>query len=102
MGVSQADNCKNLTKNLPISNPKPELHNINAHTKFGENPLMFTQIIIRKQKRDGCTADRRMFLREVHYEVIPLIFLSSSLTSQLPFLSICQPHNAIFSPTMME
>ena len=28
--------------NLPISNLKPDLHNINAHTKFGENPLMFT------------------------------------------------------------
>ena len=24
--------------NLPISNPKADLHNINAHTKFGENP----------------------------------------------------------------
>ena len=36
--------------NLPISNPKPDLHNINAHTKFGENPLMFTQVIIRTWK----------------------------------------------------
>ena len=27
---------------MPISNPKPDLYNINAHTKFGENPVIFT------------------------------------------------------------
>ena len=27
---------------MPICNPKPDLHNVNAHTKFGENPLTFT------------------------------------------------------------
>ena len=36
--------------NFAISNPKPDLHNINAHFKFGENPLIFTQVIARKQK----------------------------------------------------
>ena len=36
----------NLSKNDEI--PKPDLHNINAHTKFGENPLIFTQDIILK------------------------------------------------------
>ena len=35
-------------KHLPISNPKPELHNIDAHTKFDENLLTFTQVITRK------------------------------------------------------
>ena len=49
MGMSQTDNSVKFWRNLPISNPKPDLHNINAHTKFGENPL-FTQIIIWKQK----------------------------------------------------
>ena len=29
-------------QNLPISNPKPDLHNIDAHTKFDENPFIFT------------------------------------------------------------
>ena len=53
MGVSQADNSMKIWKNLPISNPKPDLHNINAHTKFGENPLMCTQVIIWKRKMDG-------------------------------------------------
>ena len=38
------------SKCLTISNPNQDLHNINAHTKFGENQLTFTQIIIRKQK----------------------------------------------------
>ena len=57
MGVSRADNYVKIWRNLPISNPKPDIHNINAHTKFGENPLMFTQIIIRKRKTDGRTTD---------------------------------------------
>ena len=55
MGMSQADNSVKNWRNLPISNPKPDLHNINAYTKFGENPLMFTRVIIRKQKTDGRT-----------------------------------------------
>ena len=49
-GLSRADNSIKIWRNLPISNPKPDLHNINAHTKFGENPLMFTQVIIQKRK----------------------------------------------------
>ena len=32
-------------KNLPISNPKLDLYNINAHTKFGENTLILSQVI---------------------------------------------------------
>ena len=35
MGMSRADNSVKIWQNLPISNPKPDLHNINAHTKFG-------------------------------------------------------------------
>ena len=58
MSLSRADNSLKIWRNLPISNPKPDLHNINAHTKFGENPLMFTQVIIRKQK-NGWTDVRR-------------------------------------------
>ena len=50
MGVSWADNSIKIWWNLPNSNPKPDLHNINEHTKFGENPLMFTKVIIQKQK----------------------------------------------------
>ena len=46
MGMSQADNSVKIWRNLPISNPKPDIHNINIHTKFGENPLMFTKVII--------------------------------------------------------
>ena len=60
MGVSRADNSVKNWRNLPISNPKPDLHNINAHTKFGENPLMFTKVITRKRKRtDVRTTDGR-------------------------------------------
>ena len=55
MGMSLADNSVQIWWNLPFSNPKPDIYNINAHTKFGENPLMFTQVIIQKQKMDGWT-----------------------------------------------
>ena len=57
MGMSRADNSVKIWENLPISNPKPDIHNINAHTKFGENPLMFTQVIIRKQNTDVRMSD---------------------------------------------
>ena len=50
MDVSRADNSVKIWRNLPISNPYTDLHNINAHTKFGENPLIITQVIIRKPK----------------------------------------------------
>ena len=59
MDVSWADNSVKIWQNLPISNPKSDLLNINAHTQFGENPLMFTQVIIRKRKTDGRTTDGR-------------------------------------------
>ena len=48
--VSRADNSVKNKQNLPISNSKPDLHNINAHAKFGEIPLTFTQVIIQKWK----------------------------------------------------
>ena len=80
MGVSRADNSIKFDEicplafpnqisiismhvhywwNLPISIPKPDVHNINALTKFGENPLMFTQVISQKWNTDGRTTDRR-------------------------------------------
>ena len=50
MGVSQADNSVKILRNLPISNPKPDLLNVNAYSKFGENPLLFTQVIVWERK----------------------------------------------------
>ena len=41
-----ADNSVKNWQNLPMSNPKPDLYNINIHIKFGENPLRFTQVIV--------------------------------------------------------
>ena len=41
MDMLWADNSvKNFL--FSISNPKPDLYNINVYTKFGENPLIFT------------------------------------------------------------
>ena len=42
---------------MPMSNPKTDLHNINAHIKFGENPLRLTLDIVLKLKY-GCVAGR--------------------------------------------
>ena len=50
MDVSRADNSVKIWLNLPISNPKPDLLNVNAYSKFGKNPLLFTQVIVRKRK----------------------------------------------------
>ena len=47
LAVLQADNN---WRHLPISNRKPDHHDINAQTKFGENPLIFIQVIILKRK----------------------------------------------------
>ena len=40
-----------------MSNPKAELHNINAQMKSAENPLRFTEVIVLKVKY-GCFAGR--------------------------------------------
>ena len=50
MGVSRADNSVKNLRNLAISNPKPDLLNVNAYRKFDENLLLYTQVIIRKRK----------------------------------------------------
>ena len=50
MGVSRAVNSVKIWRNLPISNPKPDLLNVNAYSKFVENPLLFTQVIVWKPK----------------------------------------------------
>ena len=50
MGVSRADNSIRIWWNLPISNTKPDLVNVNAYSKFGENRLLFTEVLVRKQK----------------------------------------------------
>ena len=50
MGMSPADNSVKIWRNLPISNLKPNLLNVNVYSKFGENPLLFTQVIVQKRK----------------------------------------------------
>ena len=88
MGVSRADNSVKNWRNLPISNPKPDLHNINAHTKFGENPLIFTQVIIWKRKTDGRTdVSRADYVIKID-EICPLAIPNqiSTISMHLPSL----------------
>ena len=47
------DNFVKTWRNVPNSNPKPDLKNISAHIKFGENSLRFTQVIVLRRKY-GC------------------------------------------------
>ena len=46
----RADNSVKNWLNLPINNPKLDLNDISVDTKIGENPLILTQVILRKQK----------------------------------------------------
>ena len=55
MDMSRADNSDKSGQNLPISNPKPDLHNINEHTKFWENSLILTEVIIQTQNTNERT-----------------------------------------------
>ena len=48
--ISKADNSIKNWRNLSMSNPNPDLHNIKAHIKYGKNPLRFTQVIVLKLK----------------------------------------------------
>ena len=50
MGMSRADNSVKIWRNLPITNSKPDLLNVNIYSKIGYNPLLFTKVIVRKQK----------------------------------------------------
>ena len=64
MDLSWGDNSVKNCRNLPITNPKAELHNIKIMPtpSLVKNPLMFTKVIVRKQKRGwtyGRTADGR-------------------------------------------
>ena len=47
MDVLRANNSVQNGQNLPISNPKADVYNINVHTKFGENPFIFTKVILK-------------------------------------------------------
>ena len=57
MGLSRAYNFVKLWRNFPISIPKQDLLNVNAYSKFGENPLLFTQVIVWKRKYGHVSGD---------------------------------------------
>ena len=41
------------------NNPKLDLDNINAYSKFGYKALLFTEVIVRKRKY-GCVSGRQL------------------------------------------
>ena len=68
IGMSRADNSVKIGQNLPISNLKPDIHNINAHTKFGENPLMFTQVYSNEKQTDVRLTDGQTDTRTSNFK----------------------------------
>ena len=69
MYVWRADKSVKTWRNFLINNPKPDFHNINAHT----HRVWWKSIDIYSSYHPETKI--QTFLREVHYEVIPLIFL---------------------------
>ena len=69
-------------QNLPTSNPKQD-HNINAHTKFGKNPFIFTQVIVRKQKYGWWWADISQKLTKFAHQQSPTSSLQYQCTHQV-------------------
>ena len=68
--MSQADKSVKTWQNLPISNFKPDLHNINWYIKFGENPLINTCYRPEtKIRTDGTTDDQCETIIPCHYHV---------------------------------
>ena len=57
MDKSRADNSLRIWWNLPISNHNPDLHNIKAHTKYGENLKLSSR---NEKKMDESMTDGRM------------------------------------------
>ena len=85
-----ANNSVKNWQNLPINKPKPDLHIINAHTKFGEKPLIFTKVIIQKRKyrwanlwqMDRHTDSQQETFIPSHYRVANII---KTITPNMPF-----------------
>ena len=46
----RTDSSVKSWQNLAINNPKPDLYNVNTHTKFDDYPLIFTKVMVRKWK----------------------------------------------------
>ena len=91
MIVYQADNSVKIWPNLSISNPKPDLSTINAHNKLGENPLMFTQVIW-KRNTDGQMYDwwtDRLIYRHAtwYHNTPPLCCVGYKNFTRIPLLS---------------
>ena len=76
-------------QNLPISNTKEDHDNINAETKFCENQLIFTQIIIRKKKIWVCCGQITLLRID---KICPLAIPNHISTISMHILSLVKIH----------
>ena len=75
-----------------INNSKPDLHNINAHTKFGGNPLMFTRYY--PETKYGWK-DGRTFPRLSIYWVFLTVNKIPHSTLKVPISSLWNKGNSV-------
>ena len=66
--MSLADNYVKNWWNLPISNPKSDLHNINVRIKSDENSLRFTLVTVLNKNTDVSLAD--YFVK--NWQILPI------------------------------
>ena len=70
-GMFRVDNSVKNWRNLPISNPKPDLYNINVHIKFVEIHWNFLKLSSGNENMDDRIYDRRMDgCTDVQHEII--------------------------------
>ena len=84
----QADNTVKNLQNLPISNPRPDLQNINAHTKFGENPLKFIKL---SSRNEIWTCPQQIILSKIA-EICPLAIQNQISTTSIHTPSLVKIH----------
>ena len=82
-------NSVKIRRNLPISNPKPDLLNVNAYSKFGENPLLFTRSYSPEMKIWACLGQITPSKIE---EICPLAIPNQISTTSLHVPSLVKIH----------
>ena len=75
-------------RNLLKSNPNPNIHNINAHIKFGENPLRFAQGIVLQLYTDVLRADNSV----KKWQICPLATQNHISTISMHIPSLVKLH----------
>ena len=91
--MSRVDYSVKTWPNLPISGPKANIHNINAHTKFGEIHWHLLKLSFRNKNMDISQADNTVKNRQICRLAIP---------NQISTISVYIPSFEIYSSSRNE